>query len=442
MPRLIALFSLLWLSACGSVGVVDNHPLQGEPSSASYSIRGHSAGRGEDDVALLLAFSGGGTRAAALSYGVLQALRDTPVTIGGRSHRMLDEVDTISSVSGGSFTAAYYGLNGDRIFEDFEQRFLRRDVQGVLIRSLFNPLRWLSPTGRTERAVQYYQDELFEGATFADLAKAGGPLIMINASDLAYGVRFSFVQEFFRLLCSDIAEFPVARAVTASSAVPVLFNPVLLRNYSSCDIDDPELLMAAEKRALQDPQLALVVDGVKSYFDNDRSYVHLVDGGITDNLGLRGIYDIVEISGGLEAFMDRLGRSRPRHLVIISVNAAIDQDRRMDETANAPSLEETIGAVTDTQLHQYNAATLNLMRHVVDRWAEKMSTPQRPVEPYFIALSFRDFKQAEQRAFFNRVPTNFSLSDQQIDKLIAAGHELLRENPDFQRFVSNLSGTR
>ena len=49
---------------------------------------------------LLLAFSGGGTRAAALSYGVLEALRQTEVD-GPRGRRsMLDEVDAISSVSG------------------------------------------------------------------------------------------------------------------------------------------------------------------------------------------------------------------------------------------------------------------------------------------------------------------------------------------------------
>ena len=58
------------------------------------------------DVVLLLAFSGGGTRAAALAYAVLQELRDTEITRAGERVRLLDEVDIISSVSGGSFTAA------------------------------------------------------------------------------------------------------------------------------------------------------------------------------------------------------------------------------------------------------------------------------------------------------------------------------------------------
>ncbi len=39
---------------------------------------------------------------------------------------MLDAIAAISSVSGGSFTSACFGLYGDRIFIDFEERFLRR----------------------------------------------------------------------------------------------------------------------------------------------------------------------------------------------------------------------------------------------------------------------------------------------------------------------------
>lgn len=57
---------------------------------------------------LMLAFSGGGTRAAALSYGILKELARTPVSLWEAQPRILDEVDIISSVSGGSFAAAYY----------------------------------------------------------------------------------------------------------------------------------------------------------------------------------------------------------------------------------------------------------------------------------------------------------------------------------------------
>jgi NTE family protein len=200
MFRLLTVsLGLLLLSGCAAYGVIDNAPLTestATDSTPSYSIKSYTQeGRGSGDIELTLAFSGGGTRAAALAYGVLEELRDTIVVIDGQPRRLLDEVDFISSVSGGSFTSAYYGLYGDRIFEDYKDVFLMHNVERQLFRGLFNPRVWLGPTGRTEMAVKIYEKEIFHGATFADMQREGAPLILINASDLGYGVRFSFVQE-------------------------------------------------------------------------------------------------------------------------------------------------------------------------------------------------------------------------------------------------------
>ena len=92
--------------------------------------------RGDYDMEnlVVLAFSGGGTRAAAFSYGVLEALRRMDLILpNGRKIRMLDEVDVITGVSGGSFTALAYGLYGDKLFDSYETSFLKRDVQGELL---------------------------------------------------------------------------------------------------------------------------------------------------------------------------------------------------------------------------------------------------------------------------------------------------------------------
>jgi NTE family protein len=437
--------ALLLLSGCASYGVIDNTPKKAAGPSDGYSIRsGGGSGWGSGDISLILAFSGGGTRAAALAYGVLEELRDTHIVIEGKRRRLLDETDIISSVSGGSFTSAYYGLYGDRIFEDYEDVFLRRNVQGQLIRGLLNPLEWFSRSGRTEMAVELYEKEVFHGATFQDMKREGSPLVLINASDLGYGVRFSFVQDYFNLLCSDISDYPVARAVTASSAVPILFEPVVVENYQNCKKEKPAWLIAAEKRAAGDPELSLAVAGLNSYFKKDRrQYAHFVDGGITDNLGLRALYEIIEISGGPKVFVEqKLDRKPPRRLVVISVNASTDPEPQMDVSNKQPSLKETISAMSDVQLHRYNVATLELMEKSVKRWARDLSSPGRPVKPYFIQVGFRDIQQPERQQFFNQVPTSFSLTDEQVDELIAAGRELLRHDPDFQRFLAGLDGTR
>ena len=441
MSKLLGLgLALLLLSGCSSYGVISNKPASADESQQPYSIKERSGRGGSGDVALMLAFSGGGTRAAALAYGVLQELRDTTVVIDGQPRRLLDEVDTISSVSGGSFTSAYYGLYGERIFEDFEAAFLRRDVQGTLIHALFNPLEWFRGTGRTELAVKYYEEVVFQGATFADMTRSGGPLVIINASDLGYGVRFSFVQEYFNLLCSDISSFPVARAVTASSAVPVVFNPVVVENYQGCKQTLPGWLTEAQQRVEGDPQLTEVVDGLKSYFKKEnRQFAHFVDGGITDNLGLRAIYEVIEVAGGAKVFVEKRGRKPPRQLVVISVNASTEVEPEMDKSNKQPSLGETMSAVTSIQLHRYNTATLSLMNNSLKRWAQALSTPAKPVTPHFIQVAFADLPQPKILAYFNLIPTSFDLTDEQVDRLIAAGRGLLRNNPDFQRLLTELA---
>ena len=434
--------AVLILSGCSSYGRIENQPLaDAAVSEQAYTMLGRAHRPDNDDFTLYLAFSGGGTRAAALAYGVLKEMRDTTVAFDGRPRRLLDEIDLISSVSGGSFTSAYYGLYGDQIFDDFERVFLRRDVQGHLVNALLNPLKWFNANGRTELAVKYYEDHVFHGATFADLHRAGGPLVLINATDLSYGVRFSFVQEYFNLLCSDIASFPVARAVTASSAVPVLFNTVVVEDYQDCKHATPDWLTAAEQRQQGKQEMNEVINGLKNYFKKgDLKYSHFVDGGITDNLGLRALYEIIELAGGARAVSQRVDRGPSRSLVVVSVNAATNPDREMDASNRNPSLKETISAVSNIQLRRYNADTLQLLDHKLKDWALELSTPDRPIDIYFVKLSFSEIRHPETLRFFNLIPTSFDLSDEQVDKLISAGRELLRNNSDFQRFLAAHGG--
>ena len=245
---LVAFFMASMVSGCASYGVIGNEPVGDQKPASEYSIRSHVAADDNSDLALMLSFSGGGTRAAALAYGVMLELRDTQIMVNGEPARLLDQVDSISSVSGGSFTSAYYGLYGDGLFEDFEEVFLRYDIQGHLVRQTLNPLHWFSIKGRTERAIEYYEKKVFHNATFAEMNQPGRPLIVINASDLSHGVRFSFIQEYFDLLCSDLSTFSVARAVTASSAVPVVFHPVVVENYPGCGDEHYQWLSRMSER--------------------------------------------------------------------------------------------------------------------------------------------------------------------------------------------------
>lgn len=434
---------LTLLAGCSGIGTIENTPLPAGGPPAPYSVKTAVLNRQNSaDLVFYVAFSGGGTRAAALAYGALQELRDSTITIDGSQRRLLDEVDTISAVSGGSFTAAYYGLHGDKIFDDFETAFLRRDIEGELIRSLFNPINWLKFNQRSELAEDLYDRRIFHHATYADMRREHAPLIVINASDLSKGVRFSFVQEYFNLLCSDLSTFPVSRAVTASSAVPLLFQPVALKNYPGCDTASQHRAIDGDRRpTAADPQREYVVNGLKSYADKqERPYIHFVDGGITDNLGLRGMYEFVDIVGGAAAYTKRLGRKTPRRIVVLVVNASTEPKLTIDQNPGSPSLLTVINAVTDVQLQRYNAATLHTLQQSLQEWADELSTPEQAVTSYFIHISINEVAKPELRHFFNRVPTSFSLSGKQVDALIDAGHQLLRKNPEYRRLLADLGG--
>ncbi|MGD0275223.1 MAG: patatin-like phospholipase family protein [Syntrophales bacterium] len=123
--RAICLFLLsIHLSGCSHFTFYPvNEPLKEYNPGYGYVPLNIIDPNNSDKILLILSFSGGGTRAAAFSYGVLEELRETEISIDGKQRRLVDEIDIISAVSGGSFTAAHIGLFGDRIFKDYKTVF-------------------------------------------------------------------------------------------------------------------------------------------------------------------------------------------------------------------------------------------------------------------------------------------------------------------------------
>jgi NTE family protein len=402
--------------------------------------------RSVGDAIVLLAFSGGGTRASALAYGVLEELRDTKLPDG---RRLLDEVDAITSVSGGSFTSAYYGLHGDGIFVDFEERMLRNNLQGALIRALLNPLNWFRLIGsvfdRSELAARLYDREVFDGATYADMLAAGGPLIQINATDLAAGSFFTFFQPQFDLICSDLLPFSVARAVTASSAVPGAFSPIPLRNYAgSCGFEPPPWFEEALAVGRKDPRRFRAARIAHTYLDaTRRPYIHLLDGGISDNIGLRVPLQNVSLTGGPVARFEALDIRELRHVAVIVVNAEVNREATFSLTAATPGLRAIFGSISNTQIYSFNFDTIELMRESLARWSNELpKTPEGdPVGTSMVLVEFDEIEDPAERDFFNSVPTALALPDRTVDRLIAVGRKLLRESDDYQALVRELGGT-
>jgi len=437
--------SLFLLAGCANYGSPKNVDIADPVKVESYSLHEWNLEHIDEEVVIILTFSGGGTRAAALSYGVLQELRDTNIVSKGENKRLLDEVDYISSVSGGSFTSAYYGLHGDGIFENFEDDFLRFNLEKHLLYRTINPFLLFSKSGRTESAIKYYQKFLFHDATFADMIKPGRPMIMINTSDLSYGIRFSFIQEYFDLLCSDLSKYPVADAVAASSAVPVLFNPIVIENHDTCGgmpLTGVNVLLKADKY-YNGENIPHLISQLATYGDKEkRKFIHFVDGGITDNLGLRAVSDIMAATGGISGYLER-ARERdevpPQRLVVIMVNAATESDPDMNLTNKEPSAGRVVGAVTNLQLKRYDDDSILLTKENLKSWEQAFSAPERPAKTHFISVSIQDVESKDVLDFLNSIPTSFALKDEQVDSLIESGRTLLRNNPEFQELLRELN---
>jgi NTE family protein len=395
-------------------------------------------------VRVILAFSGGGTRAAALAYGVLKELKGTEVVVAGKKTRLLDEVSLISSVSGGSFTSAYYGLHGEGIFDDFEERFLRRNIEGLVALNLLRPLKLarVAFTGytRSDLAIDVYDKEVFGGATFKDLARAGGPVLNINATDIDIGTVFTFIQPNFDMICSDLSQLRVAQAVTASSAVPGIFAPLLLQNYAgSCDHPQPEWIGEALAHPRESRRRYHDARSVVTYLDSKkRPYLFLVDGVVADNIGARRIIADVVHAGGAWNLAEDTELSLPEHVVYIVVNAEARRVHKWDDKPAIPSLTSVLRSISSTGIYRYNFETIELLRESAARWQEQMRQHGEKMNASVVEVSFDDLTDPAERKFFNAVKTSFTLDDTTVDRLIEVGGRLLRESPDFRDFLEPL----
>jgi NTE family protein len=452
--HLLLLFVAILVAGCGSDAHYPvNAPLGHKDAKEAYRLqRVADDPANPGDVLVVLSFSGGGTRAAALAYGTLEALRDVSLPIGGTQRRLLDEVDIVNAVSGGSVTAAYYAVHRDAIFRDFETRFLHRDVEGDLKRRVAANMTRLASKhfGRTDLLAEYFDELLFKGKTFGDLA--GGafrPFVVINAADLSTGARFPFTQGQFDLLCSDLGHVPVARAVAASAALPPYFTAITLRNYAGgCEVVPPAGLAAATRGpAGRYGELARVREA-RSYQDHSRRpYIHLVDGGLIDNLGVRAAIDFAVENGGFLELVDALGYHDLAHAVFISVNAQRGPDLSIDQSDEVPSFRRVMRAF-ELPVNAQSVHISDQLHASFERWRDEIAR-RRPSGPadrhtsprfYFIDVSLQAIPDEGEREYFKQVPTALTLDAKTVGRLRAVARQLLLDSPDFKQLVKDLGG--
>jgi len=460
IQRSIGLFLILFLTGCAHYLV--NDPKPNYEATYGYRYLPRAETTEQDKVFVALAFSGGGTRAAALSYGVMEKLKATPIQNG--SSTLLNEVDVISSVSGGSFTSAYYGLYGDRIFTDFKDRFLYRDIQGELTDKLYKPVNWfrlMSPDfNRIDLAIELYNETVFDKKNFQDLINNGRrPFIAINATNLTTGSQFTFEQPTFDILGSNLSTLPVARAVASSSAFPFLLSPVSYKNYPASqgfELDKDIINGLKDQYNGPNPRRYMWAYN-QSLYHLDKAkhpYVHLMDGGLSDNIGVRYIGDNFNHTSGF--LFQR--KTAINELVLIIVNAKTKPPEQLDEDESPPDLVDVAYKTATVSMDNYSFETIQMisdMLNISSRAAQEILHCQAIIDEHcssgfklpkmghhfnvtVVEVNFLNVDDPEKRKRLLSLPTSFTLTKPQVDELISVGGELLEQSKAFNELLTRI----
>ena len=316
-------------------------PVPGDGTRSPQSAPALDPDTNPDGFFVGLALSGGGSRSANFSAACMFQLE----RLG-----LLQRVDYISSVSGGSLTAAYYCLARDEAWNPaaVQKRLTHAFATDLILRSLL-PWKlltlWFSNYDRSDVLAEVLTPVLFNrrgrALTFGDL-RPDRPRLLINATDLQSGRGFVFSNESFDDLNSNLSKYPVANAVAASAAVPVLMHHVTLRDFST----------------------------------NFKQYRHLIDGGITDNLGVQSLVETY--TAQIESAAKRGAPDPyPHGAVLVVLDARTQFDARLSDKGDIRFFEglATGAGLTSTALLN-RASTATLSELVVRNAADDISAKE------------------------------------------------------------------
>ncbi len=476
--------STVLVLCCGCASYAVNPPLQHIDDNAGYRIINRTLGeKNSDELFIILGFSGGGYRAVALDYGVIKYL--DRIRFGADNRSLLDEVDLISSSSSASIPAAYYGLFGKEAFlDDFVDDVLYQKFETAIKRRLVNPFEWprlaSGNFSRGDLIAEYFNKHVYDGHTFADMQQQR-PFVMINATDMGIGSQFSFVQGYFDLICSDLSQVSIARAVTASMAFTPWFTPITLKNYNDgrCGYITPDWVPnAINAGADADPLLYAAAWDVLSYKAIDkRPYIHLLDSGISDNIAIRTPQLALKVTNQFDQVID----GTIDKLVVIMVNAKPKTYFKGDLKAKPPGMISSINSAASSPITNYSYETVNIFKHKVrDRrdlldeqlrikeacidharslceqvelgevcyekvsdnclsaFANKDTNTSVTFDMYLVHVSFEEMEDQARRERFQTIPTTLELPREDIDLLIEVAPELLHEDSEFQSLLQDL----
>ncbi len=451
---LLAVLAIILVAGCASVQELPvNEPL---PEGAVVDPW-ERAGRMRPN-SILLSFSGGGIRAAAFAHGVLLALHEQSTPEG----ELLDDVVLVSSVSGSSLTAAYFGLHGTGGLDRFREQVLIPGFESDLRLSLnpVNLLHMMNSGLNTSRDLAGALDRrLFRGATFADLHARTTVDIRIHATELTHRITFPFIPAAFATLCSDLSSYPLASAVAASMAVPVVFSPVVLQSYPGRCAAEPDN-WADRVPARSSRTVSAIARAIESYQKPPVKYAKLVDGGLTDNFAVNDLMLMRLFMGTPYAPMTERDAVRVHRLLLIAVDASRRSRGEWAERREGPEGINLALAGIDAAIDSAGRFAADAFDHMVQDWQQSVidfrcglapEEAQRLGAPpdwdcHDVAFSVAHLAVSDLepslRDRIAAIPTRLALDASQIDDAIEGGRAGTALLPQLKAYLAARASSR
>jgi len=466
-----------WLVAClllaGCATRFENFPLTG--SQVNPERRAVDVSH-EERPLILVAVSGGGSRAAALGWVILREVAKFRYPASNPSRSLIDDIAVVSSVSGGSVIAAHFALYGPEGLERFAPDFLVPDNMRTLGLDAVDPITWfqLAVTGssRIDIVEELFDNQLFKKKTFFDLNQPGKPYLILNATDMASGEVFAFTPKRFDDICSDLDKEPISAGVAASSAVPIVLSPVAFQNFSvtHCQGRPTPQWITTRLDGRFAPYLNLETFKLARYANDLRrgpnafrriDYLYFLDGGLADNLAIHGLLETISspyaapiIAGqssgltGSNTILDALNAGRIKRLAVIVINARADAATGISQSASRPGVVEMIESVTSIPLSSTTSSVNSQMDVLLAEL--KAAAGGGAGDPRFTGIKIygvqvdfdqlrnSDPRQRELHLKANAIPTAWTITKDNRDVIEEAGTILLHQHPCFQRLLLDM----
>lgn len=448
MLRALAACTLLMLlPACATTASYS--PINPQPQ---VQAQPQPAIEGEGDI-LMLAFSGGGARATAFSYGALLGLQEVQ---GPQGRPLLERLRLITAVSGGSVLAAYYGQHGAAGLAGFRRDYLDKDWAARVHTSLASPLNWVGAMrggmNDRRRVADWLDREVYGQGTMGTLWDEDGPQVWLNATDLYNGTPFAFAPVYFEALCADLGTVRIADAVAASMAFPLVFQPVTAAQHPERCSPLPGWVGSAPGDHARSALVRRTARAFAAYRDPAQEpYLHLLDGGVLDNLGLSTLRLVRETAGTPYGPLSARAAVRVRRMTLLVVNAEQGRSSRWQMSPRGPNGADVASAIFGIAIESPNRSAYDVFRLTLARWQDDVVRWRCSLSLTEVTalggdaahwdcddvaftldmLAFSDL-DAATRDRLGHVPTNVSLPRQTVDDLIEAGRRGVRENPALQ----------